>query len=72
VAKGKDVLQIHTVGPDLLRGKHRTPYMTGGPSRRIPDPSEWGDKSPPGPEILGQGIPGPCPGRGLRTTCVQT
>ena len=60
MAKGKDMLQIHAVGPDLLRGKHRTPYMTGGPPRVIPYPSEWGpDRSPPGPGILGQGISDP-------------
>jgi hypothetical protein len=65
VAKGKDVPRIHTVGPDLLRGKHQTPCMTGGPPRKILNPSEWGpDRSPPGPRILGQGIPRPCPGRG--------
>jgi hypothetical protein len=40
VAKGKGVLQIHAVGPDLLRRKHRTPSMTGGPLRKIPDPSK--------------------------------
>jgi hypothetical protein len=49
------------------------PYVTGGPLRWVPDPSEWGpDYSPPGPGILGQGIPEPCPRRGPRTTCVQT
>jgi hypothetical protein len=41
-AKGRDVLQIHAVGPDLLRGKHRTPYVTCGPPRWVPDPFEWG------------------------------
>jgi hypothetical protein len=73
MAKGKDMLQIQAVGPDLLHGKHRSPCMMGGLPRRIPDPSKWGpDRSPPGPGILGQGIPGPCPGRGLGMTCVQT
>jgi hypothetical protein len=42
VAKGRDMLQIHTVGPDLLRGKHQTPYVSDGPLRWVPDPSEWG------------------------------
>jgi hypothetical protein len=59
------VLRIHAVGPGLPRGKHRTPCITGGPPRKIPDPSVWGpDRSPPGPRILGQGIPGPRPRRG--------
>jgi hypothetical protein len=42
VAKGRNVLQIHAEGLDLLRGRHRTPYVTGGPPRWVPDPSEWG------------------------------
>jgi hypothetical protein len=47
--------------------------VMGGPPRWVPDPSEWGPNySPPGPGILGQGIPGPCPGRGPGTTYVQT
>jgi hypothetical protein len=61
----KSVLRIHAVGPGLPRGKHRTPCITGGPPRKIPYPSVWGpDRSPPGPRILGQAIPGPRPGRG--------
>jgi hypothetical protein len=47
--------------------------VTDGPPRWVSDPSEWGlDYSPPDPGILGQRIPGPCPGRGPGTTCVQT
>jgi hypothetical protein len=73
VAKGRDVVQIHAVGLDLLRGRHRTPRVTGGPPRWVSDPSERGlDYSLPGLGILGQGIPGPYPGRGPGTTCVQT
>jgi hypothetical protein len=47
--------------------------VTDEPPRWVLDPSEWGpDYSPPDPGILGQIIPGPCPGRGPGTTCVQT
>jgi hypothetical protein len=64
-AKGKSVLRIHAVGPGLPRGRHWTPCITGEPPRKILDPSVWyPDRSPPGPRILKQGIPGPCPGRG--------
>jgi hypothetical protein len=63
VAKGKDVLQIHAVGPDRLRGKHRTPGMTGGPPRQIPGPPEWGPDEPPtGPGTLGREYPDPALG----------
>jgi hypothetical protein len=65
VAKGKSVLCIRAVGPGLPRGKHRTPCITGGPPRKISDPSVWGpDRSPLGPQDSRAGNTGAPPWKG--------